>query len=483
MRRREFLKKTGIVSAAVTMSRFGLTAQPERRPPNIIFIMADDLGYGHLGCYGQKLIQTPNIDRLAADGMRFTQVYAGCTVCAPSRSVLMTGLHMGHTPVRGNSGGIPLREEDLTVAEVLKQAGYATGCFGKWGLGEAGTSGVATRQGLDEFFGYLHQIHAHFYYPEYLWKNDTKWPLPGNAGGGRLPGNALGKRDQYAPDEIIKHALTFIRANSDRPFFCYLPTTIPHVELVVPEESLQLYQGKFEEKPCDDARPGYVDPREPKATLAAMITHMDKHVGQVMALLKELCIDEETIVFFTSDNGAQGGYCTYADFFNATGPLRGYKGSMYEGGLRVPMVARWPGKIAAGQVNDHVWYFADIMPTLAELAEVKPPEGIDGISVLPTLLGENQVGRKQERHEFLYWEYGSRQRFRQAVRMGDWKAVRSQPGAPLELYNLRKDIGEKKNVAAQQPGILAKIVTYLKTCRTDPFPQIEPEKIKGQRYR
>lgn len=456
----------------------------EERPPNIVFIMADDLGYGHLGSYGQQIIQTPHLDRMAAEGTRFTQVYAGNTVCAPSRSVLMTGLHMGHTPVRGNSGGIPLRHEDVTVAEVLKEAGYTTGIFGKWGLGEAGTSGVPTQQGFDSAFGYLHQIHAHFYYPEYLWKNEMKFPLPGNSGGGRLPGNADGERTQYAPDVITEQALHFIRANQDRPFFLYLPTVIPHVEVVAPPASLARYEGQFEEEACYDKRPGYAGSETPKAMYAAMITHMDQNVGRVLALLGELGLEENTIVFFTSDNGAQGGNCVNSEFFNASGPLRGRKRDMYEGGLRVPMIVRWPGKVPAGRTSDHVWYFPDVLPTLAELAGAETPDGLDGISVVPDLMGSEE----QPRHDYLYWElgfgeYADGPNLKQGVRMGDWKAVRQSRHDAIELYNLSRDLGETNNVAAQHPDIIAEMEACMDTCRVAPRPQVEPVKVLGRRYR
>lgn len=477
MRRRDFLHGVAGAAAVGALPRFpaGAAEKSATRPPNIIFIMADDLGYGHLGCYGQEHIKTPHIDRLAREGMRFTQTYSGCAVCAPCRSVLMTGLHMGHTPVRGNSGGIPLRDEDVTIAEVLKKAGYATGGFGKWGLGDANTPGVATRQGFDEFFGYYHQVHAHFFYPEYLWHNDEKVPLPGNAGG---------KRGQYSHDEIMKRALAFIRANKDRPFFCYLPVTIPHVELVVPEDSEKPYRGKFEKVLIRDPRPGYISSEDSFATYAGMISRLDDGVGQVMALLKELNLDDNTIVFFTSDNGAQGGpWQPLVEQFNGSGPFRATKGSMYEGGTRVPMIARWPGRIAPGSESDHPWYFADVMATFAELAGVLPAENTDGISVVPTLLGAKAAGREQVQHRYLYWELGSGKRLRQAIRMGDWKGVREKPGAPLELYDLSRDIGEKDNVAHRNPDIVRQLEIYLKTARTEPPPQIEPDKPKGQRYR
>ncbi len=448
------------------------------RPPNIVFIMADDLGYGHLGSYGQELIETPHLDRLASEGVRFTQVYAGAPVCAPSRSVLMTGLHMGHTPVRGNSGGIPLRPEDVTVAEVLQEAGYATGIFGKWGLGEFGTDGMPTRQGFDEFAGYLHQIHAHFYYPEYLWKNETKWPLPGNEGGGRYPGDGRGERTQYAPAELLDHALNFIRANQDRPFFAYIPTVIPHVEVVAPEEDVAQYAGRWEEERCADPRGGYAHTDQPKATYAAMISHMDRNVGRVLDELESLGLEENTLVVFTSDNGAQSGYCTEHEFFNASGPLRDYKTSVYEGGLRVPTIARWPGKIEPARVSDDVWYFPDILPTFAEVAGTQAPEGLDGHSVVPALLGQ-----EQPEHEVLYWEHGSGPGRSQAVRMGPWKGVRTAQDAQIEIYNLEDDPGESTDLASRHPDVLQRIERCFEECRTEPRPQVEPVRVQGRSYR
>lgn len=477
--RRDFLKAAGLGAAAMalpgcmnTSNRFANGKSSQK--PNIIFIMADDLGYGHLGCYGQKLIETSNIDRLAGEGIRFTQAYAGCSVCAPSRSVLMTGFHTGHTSVRGNSGGIPLLDADVTVAEVLKAAGYATGIFGKWGLGEHGTSGVPYKQGFDEFFGTLHQIHAHFYYPEYLWKNDKKYPLPGNANG---------RRGQYTHDLIVEESLGFIQAHHNEPFFLYLSFAIPHYELLVPADSLKQYRGKFTETPYTGrGRPAgyphdYATQETPKAAIAAMITRMDRNIGRIMSLLKKLRIDNNSIVFFTSDNGSSKG-AGAPDFFRAAGPLRGYKGGFYEGGIRVPLIARWPGKVKPGTVSNHVCYFADIMPTLAELAGAESPGKTDGISIVPTLLAGDAVGRKQNKHRFLYWE----DKGRLAVRMGNFKAVQPKKLAPLELYDLSKDVGEKNNIAADNPDIITTVEHYLKTARTKPRPQIEPIKPPGRQY-
>jgi arylsulfatase A len=465
-----------------------VAAEPaDQAQPNIVFIMADDLGYGHLGCYGQTKISTPNIDRLAAEGMHFTQVYAGCNVCAPCRSVLMTGLHMGHTPVRANSGGVPIRDTDVTVAEVFKAAGYATGGFGKWGLGDAGSPGVAHRQGFDEFFGYYDQVHAHSYYPPYLWHNERKYPLPGNSG--RDSDGLTGeRRGQYSHDEIIRQALAFIRNHKDRPFFCYVPSTIPHTELLVPDDSMEQYAGKWPEPaPYVTRDKHYSDQPRPRAAFAAMVSRLDREVGRIVDLLKELGLDEKTVVFFTSDNGGQGGGGPDPEFFHANGPLRGYKGSMYEGGLRVPMIVRWPGRIPAHSVNHHVWYFADVMPTLAELAGAEPPQS-DGISVVPTLLGK--PGQKQ--HEFLYWEHsgfdGKTGLIRpnslvQAVRMGDWKGIRKRPKAALELYNLAGDVGETTDLAAGHPEIVAKIENIMAAEHGDPPPQLEPQAPQGRAFR
>ncbi len=444
------------------------------RAPNIVFIMADDLGYAHLGCYGQTKIRTPNLDRMAAEGLRCTDVYAGCCVCAPSRSVLMTGLHGGHTPVRGNSGGIPLADDDVTVAEVLKPAGYATGLFGKWGLGEHGTPGVPYRQGFDEFFGYLHQIHAHFYYPEYLWLNDQRYPLPGNADGGR---------GQYTHDEIVAQALDFVRRHRDEPFFLYVPFAVPHYELLVPEESLAEYAGKFPETPYKGRRKktgyphDYAQQAMPRATTAAIITHMDRSVAKLFKQLDELGLDENTIVFFTSDNGATYGPSD-PDFFNACGPFRGTKGGLYEGGIRTPMIVRWPGHVDAGSVSSEPWYFADVLPTLAELAGAKVPQDIDGVSMLPTLIGEKAAGHKQAPHKYLYWEDGPDR----AVRVGGWKAVRQeQNDNRIELYDLTADVGESNDLAGEHPEIAARLGKLLKEAHRPPRPQIEPEPPAGKK--
>lgn len=468
-----------LLSVALLLMAAACTeAIADERRPNIIFILADDLGHGHLGCYGQKKIQTPHIDQLAKEGLRFSQAYAGCTVCAPSRSVLLTGLHTGHCPVRNNGGQYVMRDEDTSIAEILKPAGYATACIGKWGQGDHGTPGEAIKQGFDEHFGYLHQTHAHFYYPEYLWENDHKFPLAGNAGG---------KHGQYAHDLIMQRAEDFIRRNQAKPFFLYLTPTIPHVELAVPEDSLARYRGKFPKQLIDDPRPGYIDAEDGYATHAAMISRLDDGVGHLMALLKELKLDEKTIVFFASDNGAQGSgaWQTLITFFDGTGGLRGSKGDMYEGGIRTPLVVRWAGKIKAGETTDLPVYFADLLPTLAELAHAKSSEAlqIDGLSFVPQLLGEKAAGRAQPRHDFLYWELpAGKGDLQKAVRMGNWKAVRRKNSLPLELYDLVADPKETKDLAGSQPGIVMRIEAYLKTCRVDDRPPLPENLPPGAKY-
>jgi len=414
--------------------------------PNIIFIMADDMGYGDAGCFGGKLIKTPNIDRIAAEGMRFTQCYAGSTVCAPSRSVLMTGLHTGHTRIRGNfgkggvkglgggAGRVPLRKNDITVAEVLKTAGYTTGITGKWGLGEPSTLGTPNQQGFDEWFGYLNQRRAHSFFPTFIWLNEGRFDLPGNANG---------KQQQYTHDLFTGFALRFIRKNKTKPFFLYLPYTVPHSRFEIPD------LGPYLDKDWPQNAKVY----------AAMITRMDNHIGHIMSLLKELAIDKKTIVFFCSDNGAAN---RYDGLFDSSGPLRGRKREMYEGGLRTPMIVRWPKRVPANQTSDAVWSFTDFLPTVADLANIEQPEMLDGISVLPTLFGKPQVTKNR----FLYWEFFEGG-FQQAARWENWKVIRRKKGGALELYNLDKDIGEKRDVSSQEPNVVAEFEAYLKNARTE----------------
>ena len=425
-------------------------AENDDRLPNIVFIMADDLGYGHLGAYGQDKINTPNIDRLAEQGMKFTQAYSE-HICAPTRSVLMTGMHNGHARIRSNGPGMFLFPTDVTVPEVLAQAGYASGLFGKWGLGDIGTTGVPWKQGFEAFTGQLHQVHAHFYYPAWLWQGDERYPLYENEGK---------QQERYAADVIHEEALRFIRTHQDDPFFAYLPYTPPHSELTVPEASKQPYVDAFPKVAYDDRREGYSDPEHVYATYAGMISRLDQHVGQVMDLLDELGLAENTLVIFTSDNGPQGGGQSdqLVEFFDGNGPLRGTKGQLYEGGIRVPFIARWPGRVEAGSVSDFPIYFPDVMPTLAEVAGTSAPENIDGFSFLPTLLGEGA----QKEHAFMYWAtYDSQGPPEgEAVRMGTWKAVKHQ-GKAVELYDLAEDVDESENVAEEHPEIVEQMKDYM----------------------
>ncbi|HSW46386.1 MAG TPA: arylsulfatase [Phycisphaerae bacterium] len=413
------------------------TAETQSPPdrPNIVFIMADDLGYADLGCYGQEKIRTPNLDRMAAEGLRFTQAYCGTSVCAPSRCILMTGLHGGHSYIRANKATPPEGQEPIpagtfTVARMLQQAGYRTACIGKWGLGGTGSSGAPEKQGFDHFFGYICQSKAHEYYPEYLWRNGQRVELDGRT---------------YSHDLMADDALKWVRDNRDRPFFLYLPFTIPHSKLQVP-----------------DLGPYADEPWIPEAkAFAAMIARMDRDIGRLLDLLKELGLDTKTLVMFTSDNGSFGG--RMRDFFKSGGELRGIKRSMYEGGLRVPMIARWPGHVPAGKVSDEPWAFYDFLPTCAEVAAARPPAGLklDGISVLPALLG----GRLPAR-EYLYWELHE-PHSQQAARFGDIKAVRPGWNAPIEIYDLKADPGEQHNLAGVRPELVKKAEGLLKSARVD----------------
>jgi arylsulfatase A-like enzyme len=416
--------------------------------PNILFILADDLGYGDLGCYGQQQVQTPRLDQMAAEGVRFTQGYAGSTVCAPSRCCLMTGLHTGHCTIRGNAR-VPLEPKDVTIAEVLRSAGYATGVIGKWGLGEPDTSGIPTRQGFDEFFGYLNQGHAHNYYPDYLWKNEERVPIPGNV----VQSGVATHRAQYSHDLFTQAALDFLDRHQAHPFFLYLAYTIPHANnegggngMEVPSDA------PYSDRPWPQAQKNH----------AAMITRLDTDVGRILDRIKELGLDEDTLVFFSSDNGPHKEGGADPAFFRSAGPLRGYKRDLYEGGIRVPMIVRWPGKIRAGTLSDHVWSFWDFPSTAAELAGTPPPGHGDGVSIVPVLLGTR---RTRQSPRFLYWEFHERD-FSQAVRTGNWKAVRRKPQFPLELYDLAHDPGETRDIATRHPEVVAAIGQYLKEART-----------------
>jgi len=424
--------------------------------------MADDLGYGDLGCYGQQRIKTPNIDRLAAEGMRFTQCYAGSTVCAPSRCVLMTGLHTGHCFIRGN-GKDNLRPGDVTVAEIVKPAGYATALLGKWGLGHEGSTGVPTRQGFDYFYGYLDQHHAHNYYPSFLVRNEERVKLRNVVpGGGKFGQGVATKQVDYSHDLVAGEALQFIDRSKDKPFFLYLALTIPHANNEAGRRGMEVPS----HEPYTDR-----DWPEPQKGLAAMITRMDADVGRLMARLKKHGIDERTIVMFTSDNGPHREGGNNPDYFDSNGPLRGIKRALYDGGIRVPLVARWPGRIKAGTTSDHVCCFYDVLPTVAELAGTRPPAGVDGISFVPAL-----TGGRQRQHEYLYWEFYEGG-FKQAVRMGEWKGIRRGMDGPIELYNVTRDIGEQQNVAADHADVVAQVAAHMKSAHTpSPRWQIPPRK-------
>ena len=462
-----------------------LEPAPER-PPNIVFILADDLGYGELGSYGQDEIRTPRLDALAAQGLRFTQHYSGSPVCAPSRCVLLTGLHTGHAFIRDNDemnqrgdvwndpaleGQRPIPEETVTLAELLKARGYATAAIGKWGLGWTGSSGDPNRQGFDLFYGYNCQRVAHNYYPTHLWRNDQTVALrnPAFKAHQKLPPGAdpadpasyAGYAgEDYAADFMIEAALGFVRNNAARPFFLYFPTPVPHLALQVPEDSLAEYAGAFEEAPYPGGR-GYLPHLTPRAAYAAMITRMDRDVGRILDLLEELGLEEDTMVVFTSDNGPSWVGGVDKDYFGSQGGLRGRKAQLYEGGIRVPAVVRWPGRTAEGTVTDQVSAFWDWLPTLCEVAGADTPAGLDGLSLVPTLAGEP---RRQAQHEYLYWEFAKRM---QAVRMGRWKAFRPEPGAPLQLYDLTADPAESLDLAASRPEVVAEIERILVDGRTE----------------
>jgi arylsulfatase A len=436
------MKKSVLLSTCALMV---MSASFAAEKPNILFIIADDLGYRNLGCYGGKVIQTPNIDRMCAEGIKFTDCYSGAAVCAPSRCTLMTGYHIGHTTIRGNSGKIPLFPEDLTVANVLKKAGYITGGFGKWGLGNEGSPGAPEKHGFDTFFGYYNQGHAHDYYTTHLFRNSERVDLASsNVHHSVNDKGRTERRSRYSHYAIYDETLKFIKqsAASGKPFFCYAPWTPPHAELIIPEDdpAWALYKDKKEWP-------------ERAKIVAAMDSMVDRHVGELLALLKELGIDDNTIVFFTSDNGASR---HWPGILNSSGELKGIKASYNEGGIRVPMVVRWPGKIKAGGVSDLPWYFPDVMPTLAELAGISTevPTDTDGISIVPTLIGKGA----QRKHEHLFWSG--------AIRMGHWKGV-GKPGK-LALYDLSTDIGEKNNLAEKHPEVVKQLSDFMVKAWTPP---------------
>lgn len=420
--------------------------------PNIVLIVADDLGYGDLGCYGQKTVPTPNLDRLAREGLRFTQVYAGSTVCAPSRCALMTGRHTGHCRVRGNAL-VPLQPEDVTVPESLKKAGHATGLVGKWGLGEPGSTGLPNRQGFDRFFGYLNQHHAHNYWPEYLWKNEEKVGLDGNVVG--PVDNVSTRRAHYAPDLLVRQAEAFLEAHKDHAFFLEFATILPHAN-----NERGRAEGDGMEVP--DLGPfAAKDWPAPQKGHAAMIARLDEHVGRVLAKLKELGIEDRTLVLFTSDNGPHKEGGADPAFFQSAGGLRGFKRALYEGGIRVPMLARWPGHVPANATSDQVWAFWDLLPTLADLVGVAAPEGLDGVSIASAL----RDGKPRPRPP-LYWEFHEGG-FAQAARIDDWKAVRPKLGGPIEIYDLKSDPSETRDLAAQRPDVVTRFEAFFQDARTD----------------
>ncbi|MBN2133891.1 MAG: sulfatase-like hydrolase/transferase [Sedimentisphaerales bacterium] len=463
--RRGFLKWAGVGAATWALGGCGdslnaFGAGKAARKPNIIFVMADDLGYGDLGCYGQKQIKTPNIDRMAAEGMRFTDHYAGSTVCAPSRCCLMTGLHTGHAYIRGNRevkpmGQWPLPAGTATLPRMLQDAGYTTALIGKWGLGGPGSSGTPNQQGFDYFFGYLCQRHAHNYYPEFLFRNDERVPLDNEVAGDRPDGAGVAaKKVQYSYDLMAAEALSFVEQNKAGPFFLYLAITIPHANNEAGGKGMEVPDyGIYAQK----------DWPEPQKGHAAMISRLDRDMGRLRGKLEDLGIDDNTVVFFTSDNGPHREGGANPDFSDSNGPLRGIKRDLYEGGIRVPLIARWPGRIEAGSETDHISAFWDFLPTFAELAGTKPPAKGDGLSLAPTLLGRPE---KQEKHSFLYWEFHARGT-NQAARCGRWKAVRFGATRKLELYDLKNDLGETTDVADRHPEVVAKIKDFLAGARTE----------------
>ena len=472
--------------AVVLLVLLGACEEPEATVrPNLIYVLADDLGWGEVGAYGQTKIRTPRLDRLAKEGLRFTQHYAGSAVCAPSRCVLLTGLHSGHCVIRDNDemghrgdvwndpaleGQRPLPEDTVTLATLLKEAGYATGMMGKWGLGWAGSTGDPNAQGFDHYLSVLCQRVAHNHYPTHLWRDGEKVPLD-NAffkAHQKLPEGAdpndpasyaafLGK--DYSMDRLTDDALAFVREHKEEPFFLYVPYLVPHVAIQVPEDALAEYAGAFEETPYVGGR-GYLPHRTPRAGYAAMITRMDRDIGRIVDLVDELGLGERTLIVFSSDNGPSWVGGVDREYFESSGPFRGRKAQLYEGGIRVPMIARWTGTVASGGTTDHVSAFQDVLPTFVEAAGGAVPDGLDGISFLPTLRGDAEG---QAQHEVLYWEHARRW---QAVRAGRWKAVRKRPTQALELYDLVADPHEKTDVAAANPDVALRMGRYLDSERT-----------------
>ena len=470
-----------ITLAFLALLLFSCTGVKEKKEqeavkPNIIYILADDLGYGDLSCYGQEKFETPNIDKLAARGVKFTQHYCGSAVCAPSRSTLLTGEHTGHTPIRGNKemkseGQVPIPASTLTLAEVMKNAGYTTGMFGKWGLGYTKTEGDPNNQGFDEFYGYNCQRMAHRYYPPYLWHNQEKLTLEGNDWTNTVT---------YAPDKIQEATLQFIEKNKDKPFFAYVPFVLPHAELISPKDSIsEMFEGKFVEDNAylasdsyaSDYGPDIITKRycsqaAPYATFAAMITRMDVYVGQIAAKLEKLGIADNTIVMFASDNGPHEEGGANPAFFNSGGGLRGVKRDLYEGGVRTPFIVVWPEVVKAGSSSNHVSAFWDVLPTCADIVNENVTSQIDGISFLPELLGKGE----QKKHEYLYWELNVKGG-RKAIRMGDWKGVvydlTKKVKGEFELYNLAEDPTESNNIAINHPDVVDMLKKKMKESRSE----------------
>lgn len=475
----------------------GASAQARgNRPPNIILILADDLGYNEVGVYGQKTIRTPSLDRLAREGLRMTDHYAGSPVCAPSRSVLLTGLHTGRTYIRDNDemgsrgdvwrdpaleGQRPLPAGTPTIASMLKHAGYATAAIGKWGLGGPGSTGEPRTLGFDLFFGFLCQRVAHNHYPASLWRNSTKVPLdnPGIYPHEKFPADkdpsdpasyARYGGTQYALDLMGDEARAFIRANRTNPFFLYFAPTVPHASLQVPEDSLAEYLGRIEDAPYKGEQ-GYLPHRARHAAYAAMVTRLDREVGTLTALIDELGLTRDTLIVFTSDNGPTFNGGTDSAFFRSAGPFRGLKTMLYEGGIRVPMIARWPGRIPAGTVSAHASSFDDLAPTLAAVAGAAGLPATTGTSMLPVFEGRASAQRPRE---YLYWEFQGKQ----AVRLGSWKGIRAAATGAFELYDLVTDVAESVNVAPAHPDIVARIERIMTNARTDSalFPLVKPTK-------
>ncbi len=463
MKAKQLLYLSGGVAGAMALG-VGCDKAEQPQTPNVIYILADDLGIGDIEPYGQQFVKTPNLTRMAAEGMLFTQGYAGTTVSAPSRASLMTGLHTGHTHIRGNmgmdpEGQAPMPEGTYTVATMFKGQGYATGCFGKWGMGFPGSVSEPTKVGFDRFYGYNCQTLAHDYYPDHMWDNTTRVEFPENYNQ---------QEGTYSADLIHEKALEFIRENADTPFFSYLSYTIPHAEMILPEDSVYQYYADL--IPIEDevafvqnnpTRKGaYGSAERPLAAFAAMVTRLDRYVGEIMDLLDELGIGDNTLIVFTSDNGPHNEGGANPDYFTSYGPHRGIKRDLYEGGIRVPMIMRYPARVEAGTTTDHMIAFWDMMPTFAELAGSTDDITTDGISFVPTLFGEEG----QQEHEYLYWEFhegGGKQ----AVRWGDWKGIRlfvaDENRTTFELYNLAEDIHEDNNVAAEHPEVVEQINAFI----------------------